>query len=983
MKNDDNIAAEYGKRLRRGRNALIVEILATLCVGLIVIWLSLNSLADEAAQYGAEVKTEYNNLITSYVRQFDTAYVEITNKLAEDPSFDEMDEWLKSQDAKWAAAMGGTDIYDGISMTYKGDFARSWSYGDYSNYDPSSRRWYQVAEAAAGETATLAPYVTFMDAQRQDDHSWLVMSVVKKHNDEIYVDYDIKLIEIEEMLNNRKSPHNNVELVLFDGDGYILSCSDSNKFGHNLKEPDDVVSESLCNALYRANNEPDKLILATVNGTPTFLYLEQFEGGNSICMEIPFMEVVKQDLLAITIILVFMLFFEVYLYRYNKASLVEFQGRDERLTAITHAAFLYRLYVNMDNMTFYGEEAAYKYASKNDYQELFETFMQKVVEEGERPEFQNFVSPNALKGASSKLYQMESRRFAMNWPQEDGTAQPRTIEVSRLPSIIDGRETVGILCRDVSEDADILKEALKQAESASRAKGDFMSRMSHEIRTPLNAIIGYLDIARDEQKDIEKVDHCLDQSKVAARHLLSIINDILDISSIESGRMKIEHAEFDLTQMVNSLTTIFYAQAKKKNVRFEVNIQDLTEEWLYGDSMRVNQILLNLLSNAVKFTPENGLVQLDIKQVGIHEDKVHMSFRVSDTGIGMSKEYLNRMFTPFEQENASTARNYGGTGLGLSISRNLVKLMGGNIHVESEQGKGTIFTVMLAFDQCTQKNGLTLATGSFSNLRALIVDDEDSACEYTHKLLERCGIKSDVVTSGKKAIRRVKNRMDSEYPYDFCIIDWNMEGMDGLETAKRIREICGKDIPIIIATAYDYSSIVDEAKDAGVNKIISKPLFQSSLFDMLVNTFGKYEPAKKEEEKREKVDFKGMHVILAEDNEMNMEIAVDILSKAGMNIIKARDGKEALDAFIASEPGTYKAILMDIQMPVMDGYEATKAIRNSQHPQADTIPIIAMTANAFTSDVTAALAAGMNDHIAKPISYEHLFDALARLTNGK
>ncbi|MDD3220693.1 MAG: response regulator [Lachnospiraceae bacterium] len=982
MKKDESLTTQYSVRFKRGWYALLIEMVTTLGIGLIVIWLSLNSLADEAGQYGSEVKTEYTNLITSYVRQFDTAYVEITNKIAEDPSFEEMDAWLKSQDSKWAEAMGGAEIYDGISFTYKGDFARSWSYGDYSEYVPSSRRWYQVAEEADGETATLAPYVTFLDAQTDGD-PWLVMSVVKKYNDEIYVDYDIKLIEIEEMLNNLKSRHENSELILFDAEGYVLSCSDSGKFGHNLKEPDDVISASLCNALYRANSSPDKLMLTIVDGVPTFLYLEQFEGGNSICMELPFVDVFVRDLLAITLILIFLIGFEIYLYRHNKKSLIEFQGRDERLTAITHASYLYRLYVHVDDMTFYGEEEAAKYCNGNSYPELFRNFMQRLIEEEEQPAFEEFVSPQAIKKISENLYQLRSEKFTMNWPKSDGTTKVSTIEVSLLPSVIDGRETVGILCRDVSEDAKVLKEALKQAESASQAKGDFMSRMSHEIRTPLNAIIGYLDIAKDEHQDMEKVDHCLDQSKVAARHLLSIINDILDISSIESGRMKIEHAEFDMKQMINSLTTIFYAQAKKKNVQFEVDILNLTEEWVSGDSMRVNQILLNLLSNAVKFTPENGTVRLEIRQIGVHEGKVHMQFCVRDTGIGMSKEYMSRMFTPFEQESAATARNYGGSGLGLSISRNLVKLMGGNITVDSEQGKGTAFTVLLAFGQCEQRNESHLTTDSFSNLRALVVDDEESACEYTHNLLNRCGIKSDTVTSGKKAIRRVKSRMETDHPYDFCILDWNMKEMDGLDTARSIREICGADLPIIIATGYDYSAIIEEAQKAGVNKIIAKPLFQSSLFDMLVNTFGKYVPKKEIEKKQEQIDFKGMHVLLAEDNEMNMEIAVDILTKAGMDITQAVNGKEALDMFTNSEPDTYKAILMDVQMPVMDGYEATRAIRKSSHPQAKSIPIIAMTANAFTSDVTAALAAGMNDHIAKPISYEHLFTALSRLTGDE
>lgn len=967
---------DYAKRIKRQRNALLFEVLLTLCIALVAVIVSLSNLSVQASQSAEEIKTEYDNLITSYIRQFDVAYTHLSEKIAEDPSFEEMDAWLKGMENVWAGAMGGAGIYDGVSLTYKGGFARSWSYGDYSDYDPATRRWYRIAEAANGKTATTAPYVTFMDSQATDDGSWLVMSIVRKYNDEIYVDYDIKLIEIESLLQKRYYPYKGTELLLFDKDGYILSCSDGKKFGHNLFQPDSVVSASLYAAWEKEQVSRWNLILVYVDGEPMLLHLEPYDNGNTLCMLIPFFEVFRRNFLVIFLMILFFICFEFYLYHRNKCSIMEFRGRDERLMAITNAAFAQRLFVDMDTMVFYGNQMAEELCPTDSYEALYDIFLDRIKDEKEKLSFAEFLSPSALRKASGTMYRLETQKFAMDWRQEDGTYKLSIIETGRMASVIDGCETVGILCRDISEDASILKEALAQAESAGRAKGDFMSRMSHEIRTPLNAIIGYLDIAKDEISDKDRMLHCLEQSSVAAKHLLSIINDVLDISSIESGHMKIDDSAFNVPQLVHSLTTIFYAQAKKKNVRFEVRISDLTDEWVIGDSLRVNQILLNLLSNAVKFTPENGEVQLDINQVGERDDKVYMQFQVRDTGIGMSREYLNRMFTPFEQENASTARDYGGTGLGLSICNNLVRLMSGTLGVESEQGKGTVFTVNLAFGKTEQKTLEHLSTESFSKLRALVVDDEESACEYIKKLLERCGVKCDTLTSGKKAVRRIQNRMASEYPYDFCIIDWNMDEMNGIETARQIRFFCGKEMPIIIATSYDYSSIVDEARKVGVNRIISKPLFQSTLFDMLVNTYGKYEPVKAREGKA--VDFHGLNILLVEDNEMNMEIAVDILSKAGLNVTSAVNGKEALEAFTASGEGTYDAILMDVQMPVMDGCEATRAIRKSGHPQAKSIPIIAMTANAFTSDVTAVLAAGMNDHIAKPINYEHLFDTLSR-----
>ena len=785
-------------------------------------------------------------------------------------------------------------------------------------------------------------------------------------------------------MENRDLLYSGTRLLLFDGDGNILSSNSEKEYAHNIYKPDKVISEDLSSSMTKAIKS-DGLFFTSVDGSPMYIYTKVDDSGNVTCMMIPFFSVVYHDYLAITLIVVFLIIFEIYLYKRDRRSLAEFRGRDERLTAITDAAFDQRVYIDMGSMNFYGNDYAEKLTGDSSYEKLYNYFYERVNNENERKLFEAFVSPTALKMASGNMYKLVSQRFSMDWHQEDGTYKPSSIEVGRLASVIDGRETVGIVCRDMSEDAAILKDALKQAESASQAKGDFMSRMSHEIRTPLNAVIGYLDIAKNEINDQEKVSHCLEQSTVASRHLLSIINDVLDISSIESGRMKIENADFDLTQMVQSLTTIFYAQAKKKNVNFDVNVEALTEEWICGDSLRVNQILLNLLSNAVKFTPTGGTVRLDIKQVGVRDGKVHIQFKVSDTGVVMSKEYMARMFQPFEQESAATARNYGGTGLGLSISHNLVKMMDGSITVESNQGEGTVFQVLLAFDRSEHQREAHLTTESFSKLRALVVDDEESACQYIGNLLERCGVKYETVTSGKKALRRVKSRLEAGTPYDFCILDWNMDGMDGIQTAKEIRALTGDEIPIIIATSYDYSSIIDEAKEVGINKVVSKPLFQSTMFDILVNTYGKYKPSEELEktgaDNRTQAYFNGMKVILAEDNEMNMEIACDILTKVGMEITRAYNGQEAVDAFNNSADDYFDAILMDVQMPILDGYQATKAIRSSLKPQGKTIPIVAMTANAFTSDVTAALAAGMNDHVAKPINYQRLFEVLTRLTS--
>lgn len=522
----------------------------------------------------------------------------------------------------------------------------------------------------------------------------------------------------------------------------------------------------------------------------------------------------------------------------------------------------------------------------------------------------------------------------------------------------------------------VLEDALETARSASMAKGQFLSRMSHEIRTPLNAVIGYMNIAKDSEKDPQKMMHCIENSDAAAKHLLSIINDVLDISSIESGKMKIACEDFDLKKQLTTISTLFYNQANKKKANFEVRLHEITDEWVIGDSLRVNQILMNLLSNAVKFTPEGGTITLSVSQMKTEDTRVFMKFEVSDTGIGMSEEYQKKLFQPFEQESARTAQKYGGSGLGLSITYNLVQMMGGSIDVKSQLEKGTTFVVLLHFNRSKKNVESEMVQRDYSHVRVLLVDDDEGSCEYMKALLKRCKVKCDVVCDGASAVRKIKLRMGTDYKYDFCIMDWQMPGSNGIATAKRIHEECTQDIPIIIATAYDVVSLETEAKNAGIDRVISKPLFQSTMFDLLVSTYGKYEPVEEVQDKM--LDLEGLRVLLAEDNPMNMEIAVDILEKVGIQVDQVTDGRQAVDRFTGEKPGTYDVILMDVQMPVLDGYAATGEIRKSSHEEAKTIPIIAMTANAFAEDVTAALASGMNGHIAKPIDYDKLFQVLGK-----
>ena len=526
-----------------------------------------------------------------------------------------------------------------------------------------------------------------------------------------------------------------------------------------------------------------------------------------------------------------------------------------------------------------------------------------------------------------------------------------------------------------------IRDALETAQRASEAKGNFLSRMSHEIRTPLNAIIGYLTLAQLPDASAGKIQHCLANGEAASRHLLHIINDVLDISAIESGRFKIAQEEFNLRRQLAPIATMFYGQARDKDILFSTSVQDVDTEWLIGDPLRIKQILMNILSNAIKFTPEKGSVRVKLQQMHPSASQVLLKFTVQDTGIGMSEAYLARIFTPFEQESAQTAQQFGGTGLGLSITQNLVRLMHGSIDVQSKLGEGSVFTISLPLKVAQHEDEADAETvDSFEHVHALVVDDLPSECDYVTSLLTRCHVASDYVLTGEEAVSRIIASEETAAAYDFCILDWKMPGMDGVETARKIKAACKKEIPIIIITAYDTAEVEEAAQQAGVRKVCSKPLFPSTMFDLLMTYFGKRKKADILPMMQQE-NLKDLHILLVEDNEMNREIAVAILEESGMKISTAIDGKDAVARFTEAAPGTYDCIFMDIQMPVMDGYAATRAIRSSAHPEARTIPIIAVTADVFAEDVSRALACGMNDYISKPIDYHKLITALLKFTN--
>ncbi len=523
-----------------------------------------------------------------------------------------------------------------------------------------------------------------------------------------------------------------------------------------------------------------------------------------------------------------------------------------------------------------------------------------------------------------------------------------------------------------------LAVAIDMANSANASKSQFLAQMSHEIRTPMNAIIGLVTIAKNEIYNADKIKEYLTKIDGSSKLLLGIINDILDMSAIENNKLKIAYQEFDFKQLLSSVTSVFYQQCKQKNIAFELKMKGVTEEKLNGDSLRVNQIMMNLLSNAVKFTPSNGKINVEVIQAYKMKEKVYMRFIVSDSGCGMSEDLQKRLFNPFEQEDATTARKHGGSGLGLSITKNLIGLMGGSIQVESTKDVGTKFTVDIPFGMAEGwdiKDEVAMA--NLSDVRALVIDDDRDSCEYTGILLDRLGVKYQYVTSGEAALEEIGEAEDKGASYNLCIIDWQMPDMDGLEVTRQIRNIFGEETIVIIVSAYDLNEIESLGRKVGADYFVPKPLFQSTIFDAIMQvTNNRYNIENVEKQDTSEYRLEGHRVLIAEDVALNMEIAIKLLEMVGIKSECAEDGKQAVDMYEASEEFYYDAILLDINMPVMDGYEAARCIRASNREDSKGIPMYAMTANAFTEDVTASLDTGMNGHIAKPIELDILYKTL-------
>ncbi len=527
-----------------------------------------------------------------------------------------------------------------------------------------------------------------------------------------------------------------------------------------------------------------------------------------------------------------------------------------------------------------------------------------------------------------------------------------------------------------------LSHALQVAKSANEAKSNFLANMSHDIRTPMNAIVGFSVLLRKNPGNPDKVREYTKKIISSGQHLLSLINDVLDMSKIESGKTSLNPTEFSLAELIDEIHTIVIPQMKMKKLNFELRSRGRLPEYIVGDRMRINQIILNLLSNAIKYTPESGSIVLTTEGRQKSANLAHICFTVEDNGYGMSAEFLKNIFEPFAREDNDKINGIQGTGLGMAITKNIVELMGGSISVDSKPGRGSAFTVDLELQTANREpdkefwkeRGIT---------RMLVADDMEDVCVDVRELMAETGVEVDCAVGGRDAVRMASAAAEIHEEYHIIILDWKMPDMDGVEAARKIREKVGDMVPIMVLTSYDFEDIEEEAREAGITAFLSKPFFVSSFRCAVEKSCIPAEKSGILESPDERMEFAGMRILAAEDNESNAEILTELLKAEGIECEIAENGKEAVDLFKASKPGYYDMIFMDIAMPVMDGYEATGFIRGSLHPDGATIPIVAMTAYAFEEDVRKSLEAGMDAHTAKPIDIENVKNLIRQLRRKK
>ncbi len=602
------------------------------------------------------------------------------------------------------------------------------------------------------------------------------------------------------------------------------------------------------------------------------------------------------------------------------------------------------------------------------------------ITEKYREAFLSFLDPSAIKKGLANERIITFRYMVNRSGQESyemvkmaGVRHPEDRKDHVVHAIGMGFADVDVETRRTLTQSQALSDALNAAESANKAKTAFLSNMSHEIRTPMNAIIGLDRIALNDPTISESTRSHLEKIGVSAEHLLDIINDILDMSRIEAGRMVLRNEIFSLYNILEQINVLIGGQCRDRSLKWELNLKGEPEEYYIGDDTKLKQVLINILGNAVKFTPEGGSVSFTIERLNHYDKKSVFRFVISDTGIGMDKDFLPRLFDPFSQEDLTTKTKYGSTGLGMSITKSIVEMMNGDIRVESEKNRGTTFTVTVTLSDSEHEINEEDEI-SPKEMHVLVVDDDPVACKYAQMELEKAGVSTEIALSGAEAVEMVKLKNARRESYNLILMDWNMPDIDGLEVTRQIRTIIGYDSAIVILTSYHWDEIIDKAAEAGIDSFISKPLRAGTVLQQFKQAF-----ALKVKNAKTKVELKGRRILIAEDMAVNAEIIMMMLEMKEIESDHVENGRLAVESFSSKPQGFYDAILMDMRMPEMDGLEATRAIRALERDDAKTIPIIALTANAFDEDVQRSLQAGLNAHLSKPVEPENLYETLESL----
>ncbi len=661
----------------------------------------------------------------------------------------------------------------------------------------------------------------------------------------------------------------------------------------------------------------------------------------------------------------------------------EYHNSKQTLSSIITALgkiYMFNYFIDMETMEF-TEIQGIDYitallGTEGDVVHAFQVFTDTLIDDSSKEDFRAFVHMASLSerlGARQNI-SLEYLSRKMGWCRasfivvnRDWTGIPLQVEF-----VV---ENISTERKKELEAKEALEKAYTAANKANASKSAFLNNMSHDIRTPLNAIIGFSTIAQSHINNPERVQDCISKIITSSRHLLSIINEVLDMSRIESGKIRIQEQETNLPTILHDFINMIHEQVRIKGLNLFINTSDLAHENVYADESRLQRALLNIIGNAVKFTPGGGSISIRLWEKP-QTDQQHGNYVISvkDTGIGISPDFLPHVFEPFERERTSTVSKVDGTGLGMAITKQVIEMMGGKISVESVQGQGAEFTLEIPL-RLSEKALTDPRIEKLAGLHAMVVDDDYNVCNSVSKMLSKIGMEPEWTMSGREAILHTQSALEMGKQFSAYMIDWKIPDMSGIEVVRQLRELAGDQIPIYLLTAYDFSDMEADAKRAGATAIFQKPLFLSQLRTALLESLEE-QPEVPENGSAPYVDLSGKHILLVEDNELNQEIAVDVLTEAGFLVDTADDGSIAVEKIARAQEWTYDAVLMDIQMPVMDGYEATRTIRAMPNNWTKRLPILALTANAFEEDRKKALEAGMNDHLAKPIDIDKLFHTL-------